>query len=77
MICDGEVMMDFDGGAVTFYDKYHAGITLNQGCTLVTHRFVSTIGVTKRGAHQGHNVDIHGRLKWRDLVIFCQVIVHM
>ncbi len=48
---------------MTFYEKHHVAILLNEGCTLVAHRFVSTIGATKRGPHQGHNgkyMDVEG-----------------
>ncbi len=44
MSCNAGVM-DIDGRT----------IILNQSCTVVTHRFVSTIGTTIRGPVQGHN----------------------
>ncbi len=54
MNSDGEVM-DFDDGPMSFYEKHHVVLTLNQGCTLVTHMFLNTIAATKRGVDQGHN----------------------
>ncbi len=37
MNCDAEVM-DFDGGAVSFYEQHQVGITVNQDCTQVAYQ---------------------------------------
>ncbi len=47
MNCNGEVM-DFDGGAMRFYEKHHVVVTLNKGCTLVVQKFMSTNEAAKR-----------------------------
>ncbi len=58
MKCECEVI-DFDGGAMSFYDR---AIAFN--LHVYEHKFMTTIEVTKRGPHQGHNwkyMEVEGR----------------